>query len=105
MKKSVRDKRFESLVELGCIACLIDGNYRSLAVIHHCTGTSYRGIGQKASDEETIPLCPYHHRDVHLRKEEFELRYSTQAQLLEKVNGYISDPDTLPRGWWESWNI
>lgn len=32
---------------------------------HHLLSAPCRGVGKKASDEYTVPLCPDHHRELH----------------------------------------
>ena len=74
----------------GCIACEIDGKI-SLAEIHHIR--NHTGMGLRPSHFDTIPLCSGHHRtnkiSVHLGKKEFERRYGTEQEILEKVNREI----------------
>lgn len=49
------------VAELGCILCRRNGYHGTPAEVHHVrTGT---GAGRRADDAETIPLCPYHHRN------------------------------------------
>lgn len=43
--------------------CLICG--RQPAQAHHLTFAQPRGLGQKVSDEFTVPLCTIHHRELH----------------------------------------
>lgn len=33
--------------------------------VHHIIGRGMRGMGQKSSDMFVIPLCPYHHDQLH----------------------------------------
>lgn len=45
---------------LGCIVCRDKGNLQETRTeAAHCGD---RGLGQKCSDRETIPLCAWHHR-------------------------------------------
>ena len=50
-------------------------------------------MGLRPSHFDTIPLCSGHHRtnkiSVHLGKKEFEKRYGTELEILEKVNREI----------------
>ena len=32
----------------------------------------FRGTGLKAGDQNLMPLCPYHHRELHMRGDEME---------------------------------
>ena len=56
MKAKERKARFNALSQHGCCICLRP------AEIHHLLGIKYSGMGQKADDEYTIPLCVEHHR-------------------------------------------
>lgn len=84
-----REKWFELLQEIGCIACLNDLQVRSDADIHHIIHA-----GKRIDDFHTIPLCPSHHRSGidnkiatsrHPWKKEFEKRYGTEMELLDQV--------------------
>jgi hypothetical protein len=43
--------------------CLVCG--REPSDPHHLRFARPRGLGQKISDELTVPLCPAHHRELH----------------------------------------
>ena len=84
------------LRELGCVCCRLDG-FRScdgLELHHPRSGT---GGGQRASDLDTLPLGPQHHRgtnhpavpSIHLDKLNFIRRYGSEAELLARVNRMI----------------
>lgn len=79
-----RNERFSLLAELGCIIC------GQPAQIHHLIGVKYRGMGQKADNEYTIPLCASCHtgkNGIHqIGKKTWEARYGTQEELLIKTN-------------------
>jgi hypothetical protein len=87
MKPTAKQKRhFARVAALNCIIC---GNH---AQIHHIrTG---QGMGQRDHDA-TIPLCVYHHLGgsnhpaIHANKLEFEERFGTEEELLEKVNNLL----------------
>ena len=58
--------------------------------VHHCIGVAFRGMGQKASDFDTLPLCEAHHQHsnnaIHLMgMKPWEAKYGTQKELLELV--------------------
>jgi hypothetical protein len=56
---SKRDlSRFDQLQRIGCIACRILGVFSQADVHHVLTG------GRRTGHQDTIPLCPYHHRGV-----------------------------------------
>lgn len=56
-----RQRRFDRLQRIGCVACLLEDIY-SQADIHHIVDKGYRK--HSGGDEATIPLCPYHHRGL-----------------------------------------
>jgi len=79
-----RNERFEKLADMGCVIC------GQPPQIHHLIGLKYRGLGQKADDQYTIPLCHNHHtgqNGIHqLGKGLWERTFGTQEELLEKTN-------------------
>ena len=84
MKAKERKARFNSLSEYGCCIC------RRPAEIHHLIGFKYRGIAQKAKDENTIPLCVDHHRGqqgIHqIGIKTWEKAYGSQEYHLENID-------------------
>lgn len=56
-----RDKNH--LRHVAGLSCLVCGRKPSQA--HHITYAQRRGLGQKVSDEFTVPLCTIHHRQLH----------------------------------------
>ncbi len=89
-KTKAEKKRLQTIAEMPCYACFQDGRETNAEVHHIRTQT---GLGLRPSHFATIPLCPKHHRtgklSVHLGKAEFEKRYGTQQEILEKVNREI----------------
>ncbi len=87
MKAKERKKRFNELSEYGCCIC------RRPAEIHHLIGFKYRGIAQKASDENTIPLCVEHHRGGqgihHMGVKTWEKTYGSQDYHLEIIDNIL----------------
>lgn len=106
---SKRDlSRFDALQRIGCIACRILGVHSQADVHHVLTG------GRRTGHQDTIPLCPYHHRGVlpasfiHLGgdpekydsfdagpslangSKPFHARFGRQEELLQMVNSLIS---------------
>jgi len=79
-----RRERFDALSEMGCCIC------GRPPQIHHRIGIKYKGMGQKAGDEFTIPLCMEHHtgpEGIHaLGKRAWEERFGDQDYLLEVTN-------------------
>lgn len=48
----------------GCLIC------RQPAQAHHLLRSGRKGMGMKAPDDHSIPLCPGHHRELHLSGDE-----------------------------------
>jgi hypothetical protein len=94
-------KRLATLASVQCIIC---SEYEAAKnpgrhEIHHFIGC---GIGKKASDLLTIPLCFFHHQankdatdpklkalSVHGLTKEFEKKFGTQLDLLKLVNSKL----------------
>lgn len=76
------------VAELGCVLCLQLGYGATPAEVHHIrTGT---GAGRRAPDDQTIGLCPEHHRGntgLHgMGRKAFEIHYNfTELELLAEV--------------------
>jgi hypothetical protein len=87
MKAKERKERFNKLSEYGCCICKMPTE------IHHLVGFKYRGMGQKATDDNTIPLCVHHHRGSqgihHLGTRSWEKVYGEQEHYLKKINKYL----------------
>ena len=70
------------------------GNEGTPAEIHHIRHGN--GMGQRASNYESIPLCHIHHRTggygvaIHAGQKEFEKLYGSESELLEQVRGLIN---------------
>jgi len=75
------------VAELPCAVCGIHG-----VQVHHIrTGV---GMGRRASDFETIPLCPEHHQGntgIHgMGRKAFERKYGvTELELLESTRNKL----------------
>ncbi len=76
------------IASMGCVICRNLGLGESPAEVHHIgNGT----MGKRASNYETIPLCPAHHRTgghgvaVHAGRKAFEAKYGTESELLEQT--------------------
>lgn len=78
----------DAVVEFGCVACWIDGNYRPCCVHHLVSG------GRRMGHLFTIGLCdPGHHQNgqqfgmisVHPWKARFEAKYGSQLDLLARL--------------------
>lgn len=96
-RKATRRERKEHLAKvaaLGCVVCRNEGLGASPASAHHI---NCKTMGRKASDFETIPLCPNHHQNadgtpkfyghiaVHRSLKDFEARYGTERELLKQT--------------------
>lgn len=87
------------VASLGCIVCFNLGygiTPPERTAVHHIRDG--QGAGQRASHEETIPLCPPHHQTggygiaLHAGQEEWERRYGTERQLLRQVRMMLGEP-------------
>lgn len=61
--RPIRRRDKQHLQFVGSQPCLVCGRTPSHA--HHVNFLQPRGMGQKASDEFTVPLCAIHHRALH----------------------------------------
>ena len=86
-------ERLQAVADMPCYACFIDGLEMQSEVHHIRSLKRGSGMGLRPSHFDTIPLCSGHHRtnkiSVHLGKREFEKRYGTELEILEKVNREI----------------
>lgn len=92
-RTKAHDKRFDALKEMGCICCRKAGSGWVGPDIHHILDA-----GRRISHDDTIPLCPYHHRGVQSDfgtyvgpsladgKKPFEAYWGEQTDLLKEVN-------------------
>lgn len=86
---SADGKRYMGRVaELGCALCRRLGYGQTPACVHHIrTGV---GMGKRASDFDTIPLCPEHHQGndgIHgMGRKAWERRFGvTELELVEET--------------------
>lgn len=93
------NKRLERIKRMGCIVC------RNLGYIHlrdsvECDAHHLTDGGRRKGHDDTIPLCPIHHRggqndegsvSRHPWRKEFEARYGTEQELLEQTNKELSE--------------
>lgn len=85
--------RYGKLADMGCILCRHLGTPGTPPEIHHLRDG--QGMGQRAPNALTIPLCAYHHRGpegYHGKgKRAFEAAYGvTERELLEMTDGVLS---------------
>ena len=77
-----------AVAALGCVVCRNLGFGATPAEVHHIGNGA---IGKKASNFETIGLCPTHHRNgghgvaVHAGRKAFEANFGTERELLEQT--------------------
>lgn len=95
-----KKERFQKLHDLGCIVCRLYLGVYTEPCIHHIRDGM--GMSQRNTDENTIPLCPNHHqyadgtskyrREVayHKSPKEFENKYGTEKELLNRINDMIT---------------
>lgn len=93
MTPKERKDRFTRLTRLGCIVCREVHGLHVPANIHHLTGIKYRATGKRAGDENSIPLCHFHHQGAHgihhIGMRAWESRFGTQERLLAETNRLI----------------
>jgi len=87
---TVAEERYMGRVaRLGCIVCFNRGILNVPATMHHIRDG--QGMGDRASDFDTLPLRPEHHQRggygvaLHAGREEWERRYGTERQLLAQT--------------------
>lgn len=96
-------ERWDKLQTIGCIACVLEGRVGTPGDVHHVLHA-----GKRVSHDNSIVLCPWHHRAVPVgvsaketeeilgpslarSKREFIKRYGTERELLELVNKLIEE--------------
>ena len=88
MNKAER-AHLSAVAALGCIACRKLGFDDTPAEIHHIRAG--KGVGQRASHYEALPLCPHHHRSgghgeaFHAGKQTWQRKFGTESELLNEV--------------------
>lgn len=100
-------RRYERLLAIGCIACLLGGHLACGKVdVHHLVDKGYRK--HSGGNQATIPLGAWHHRGEPLidttctqmrlkfgpsmfhESKEFARIYGSQRELLAKINEILS---------------
>ena len=80
-----------AIVEIGCIACLVQGTPGTIPEIHHLRAG--HGRGQRSDHQKSIALCPAHHRgthhpdiaSIHMAKRAFIEQFGTEEELYERT--------------------
>lgn len=89
MSSAAEELHLKLVRGLGCIVC---GN---AAIAHHIRTGPSSGMGKKASDLETIPLCNKHHTTggygvaIHAGQEQWEENFGTELELLAMVRSML----------------
>jgi hypothetical protein len=91
--KRLRDKQHLRLVAKQ--PCLVCG--REPCDPHHLRFAQQRGLGQKVSDEFTVPLCRAHHRELHRAGKEAEWWSKTGIDPLGIARGLWLGTRPIPR--------
>ena len=81
-----RDERYKRFIrQLPCVAC---GTRYGIEAAH----VGAHGMGQKASDYQTVPLCKACHRELHRSKRlTFEAKYGVDFQgLMEMFQSFYA---------------
>lgn len=81
----------DAIHSIGCIACIVQGTPGTPSETHHFRDG--QGSGQRSDHQESIPLCPAHHRgtdhprtpSIHMAKRAFIERFGTEQELLERT--------------------
>ncbi len=95
MTKRAETLHMARVAESGCIVCRNIYGVYSPAEIHHIRAG--QGAGQRASNYDTIGLCPLHHRlggygvAIHAGQREWEKRYGTETELLEQTKQLLEN--------------
>lgn len=93
--KTAEKEHLAKLVELGCVACIVQGTPGTRAEIHHLREGA--GMSQRSSHFRAIPLCCMHHRgtaglsvpSIHGSKNAFIEAFGTEAELLDLTKTLI----------------
>jgi hypothetical protein len=88
--RRVEDK--DRLARVAMLPCAVCGHWP--VEVHHCRMNA--GTGQKAGDDEAIPLCVWHHRTgpqaFHNGPGVFQTLFGTELELLEKTKERLAKP-------------
>jgi hypothetical protein len=103
-------RRFESLMRVGCIACRVDGKRNFNVQVHHLNFNGKAGQ-KRLGDMDTIPLCCWHHvglppegktsawateymgPSLAKQSKAFRAKYGSDASLLAMTNERITNLD------------
>jgi hypothetical protein len=95
-QKRIKPKRVidkDRLARVAMLPCMVCGHWP--VAVHHCRMNA--GTGQKAGDDETIPLCAWHHQTgpqaFHNGPRIFQELYGTELELLAQTNAKLESCD------------
>lgn len=71
-------KHMARVAELPCVVCGVTG-----VQVHHIRSADFCGLGLRASDWFTFPLCHIHHAELHADKRHWEMVYGNQADHVD----------------------
>lgn len=91
MKPYLRDF---ALRDIGCIVCLERGLGKVECEKHHLLTTGRHGTGKRRGDQQTVGLCPYHHRGIGAPTPELGPSYAREARRFRDL---YPDPWLLQR--------
>ena len=82
----------ERLARVAMLPCAVCGHWP--VDVHHLRANV--GTGQRAGDDETIPLCKFHHQTgplaFHNGPKIFQALYGTEMELLAETNERLLKP-------------
>ena len=97
VRKKNRPRNPGRLARIAAMPCIVCGRWG--VEVHHIKrrpdGQKY-GMGQRAPDERTIPLCPTCHRlgprgvAYHAHPSDFERNHGNECDLLEKTDQLLA---------------
>ena len=94
------------VARIGCYCCRVDGLGEVPAMIHHIR--EGKGMGQRASHFETIPLCEGHHQGnwdtsklaFHRSPRKWRERYGRESDIVKGINSVIESLDASDPNWY-----
>lgn len=107
MKK--KDRAYLGKVaKLGCYSCRADGRGWVQPMVHHIR--EGMGVGLRASDYQTIPLCEGHHQGLvdhdgtkiafHQSAKRWRERYGSEKAIAQAIFDLIQKLDETNPGWY-----
>ena len=93
MSKRTRNRDWLLYIKMQpCLICNQDGPSEA----HHLR--EHVGMGRKASDHATIPLCQPCHRDYHAGTRAFRRQHGSDLELLERTLDRVLPGLVSPKG-------